>query len=98
MCKYDYQCKLCGFKIDVKAEYKDMQDVVLKVSSDCPNLNPVTKEPIVLDAMYELMVPKEKSAVMQLLKDKHRHIEECTAYESIRDAIGLSLGRYFEIA
>jgi hypothetical protein len=66
MCKYDYQCKLCGFKIDVKAEYKDMQDVVLKVSSDCPNLNPVTKEPIVLDAMYELMVPKEKSAVMQL--------------------------------
>jgi hypothetical protein len=43
-----------------------MQDVVLKVSSDCPNLNPVTKEPIVLDAMYELMVPKEKSAVMQL--------------------------------
>ena len=67
----------------MKAEYKDMQDVVLKVSSDCPNLNPVTKEPIVLDAMYELMVPKEKSAVMQLLKDKHCHIEECTHMKAL---------------
>jgi len=98
MCKYNYDCKLCQFKIDVKAEYKNMQDVVLKISSDCPNLNPVTQEPITLDAMYELMVPKEKSAFMKLLKDNHRHIEQCTAYDGVIDAIGASLGRYYEIA
>src|SRR5690554_577368 len=98
MCKYDYVCKRCGFQIDVKTEYQNMQDVVLNISSDCPNLNPVTKTAVTLDAMYELMVPKEKSGFMKLLNDNHQHVEDCTAYQDVIDAIGLSLGRYFEIA
>lgn len=98
MCKYNFECKLCGYRIDVNAVYENMQDVVLNISSDCPNLNPVTKTPITLDAMYELMVPKEKSGFMKLLKDNHHHAEGCTVYVDVMDAIGLSLGRYFEIA
>lgn len=98
MCKYSFECKLCGYRIDVKAEYQNMQDVILNISSSCPNLDPVTKTPITLDAMYELMAPKEKSAFMKLLKDNHHHAGDCTAYEDVMDAIGLSLGRYFEIA
>ena len=98
MCKYNYQCKLCGFRIEVEAEHHNMQDAILKISSDCPNLDAITKEPITLDAMYELISPKEKSGFMKLLKDNHHHADDCTAYKDVIDAIGLSLGRYYEIA
>jgi hypothetical protein len=98
MCKYNYQCKLCGFTLEVNAEHDNMQDIVLKISSDCPNLDAITKEPVTLDAIYELISPKEKSGFMKLLTDNHRHAEKCTAYNDVIDAIGLSLGRYFEIA
>jgi len=98
MCKYNYQCKLCGFRIEVKTEHTDMQDVVLNISSDCPNLDPITKEPVTLDAMYELVSPKGKSGFMKLLNDTHHHADDCSAYNDVMNAIGLSLGRYFEIA
>lgn len=96
MCQYGFECKRCGIRINVKAEHQNMQDVILNISSDCPNLSPVTRTPIVLDAMHELMVPKEESEFMKLL-DGH-HAKDCTAYEGMIDAIGFSLGRYYEIA
>lgn len=95
MCQYNFECKRCGIRINVKTEHQNMQDVVLDISSSCPNLDPVTQTPITLDAMHELMVPKENSEFMKLL-DGH-HAEGCSAYDGMIDAIGFSLGRYFEI-
>ena len=97
MCKYTTICKRCGLNIEVKTEYQSMQDVILNLASDCPNLGFVSQAPLKLDAMYELMVPKEKSELMKLLDD-NSHPKDCSVYESVMDAIGHSLGRYYEIA
>jgi hypothetical protein len=97
MCKYSTVCKRCGLTIEVRAEYKNMQDVTLNLSSDCPNLDIVSQSPLTLDAMRELMVPKEKSEFMKLLGE-NSHPGDCSVYESVIDAIGQSLGRYYEIA
>lgn len=97
MCKYSYQCKLCGIQIEVKAEQQNVQDVMVELASECPSLDIIAQAPISLDAIYELMVPKERSLLMQLLKE-HSHPEDCSVYDSVVDAIGKALGRYYEIA
>ncbi len=97
MCKYASTCQLCDYPIEVHAEYENMQDVKLKISSDCPNIGSMTDKPIVVDAMKELMAPKEKSEIYHMM-DEHPHPEGCTLYQSIIDAIGKSLGRYYEVA
>jgi len=97
MCNYSSVCKLCGFSISVNAEHQNMQDITVDISSDCPNMDLVTQTPITLDAMYELMVSKEKSEFMKLMNE-HSHPHECSAYDIIKDAIGRSLARYYEIA
>jgi hypothetical protein len=97
MCKYVTICKRCGLNIEVNAEYENMQDVILKLASDCPNLDFVSQTPLTLDAMHELMVSKEKSEFMKLLDD-NSHPKDCSVYDSVIDAIGQGLGRYYEIA
>ena len=97
MCKYSSVCKRCGFCIEVNAEHKNMQDVVLSLASECPNLEFVSQTPMTLDAMHELMVPKEKSEFIKRIGNQS-HPMDCTVYESVMDAIGRSLGRYYEIA
>ena len=62
MCKYSYQCKLCGIQIEVKAEQQNVQDVMVELASECPSLDIIAQAPLSLDAMYELMVPKESPA------------------------------------
>ncbi|MGI6537007.1 MAG: DUF6951 family protein [Caldicoprobacterales bacterium] len=97
MCNYEFDCKLCGYHIEVKTNYENMQDVTLEISSDCRNLEPVTRIPITLDAMYELMVTPDKSKLAKLIEN-HPHPRECSFYNGVIDVIGKSLGRYYEIA
>ncbi|HHY81116.1 MAG TPA: hypothetical protein GX505_00320 [Clostridiales bacterium] len=97
MCKYAFQCKQCGFGVEIKAEHLNMQDVVIELASECPNLDFIKHTPLVLDAMHELMVTKEKSNFYNLVKE-HPHPSGCTVYDNVIDAIGQSLGRYYEIA
>lgn len=97
MCKYASSCELCGYAIEVKTEHQNMQEIKIEIASDCPNVSSVTNRPIILDAIKELMVTKEKSEFYHLL-DGHRHPEDCTLYDNVKDAIGRSLGRYYEIA
>ena len=97
MCKYAYQCKQCGLDIKVKAEHQNMQDVIVELASDCPNLDFINNTPFAVDPMHELMVSKEKSELYKLMRN-HPHPDGCTVYDNVIDAIGQSLGRYYEIA
>lgn len=97
MCKYASSCRLCGYEIKINTEHINLQDVNVEVASDCPNLRFLTGSQITLDAMHELIVPKEKSQFMNLLDD-NSHSRECSVYDNVIDALGKSLGRYYEIA
>lgn len=97
MCKYVSSCQRCNFAIEIHTEYENMQDLVLDISSDCPNLNSISGTSITLDAMHELIVSKDKSNFMKKM-DELSHPRDCTVYESVIDAIGKSLGRYYELA
>lgn len=96
MCKYMYTCKLCEHTIQINATYENMQDIRLEIASDCPNLGMFTNKPITLDAMRELMVPKHQSDFAKLLQQLQ--LSNCTVYESVIEAIGREMGRYYEIA
>ena len=69
----------------------------LKLASDCPNLDFASQSPIILDAMHEVIASREKSKFAKLL-DENSHPGDCSAYNGVIDAIGLSLGRYYELA
>lgn len=97
MCKYASSCQLCDYTINIHAEQENMQDININVSSGCPSITSVAGRAITLDAMKELMVPKEKSSFYHLMQ-AHPHPQECTLYDSVIDAIGKSLGRYCELA
>lgn len=97
MCKYAYTCRLCKHTINVNAIYENMQDVKIEIASDCPNLGMFANNPIKLDAMRELMVPRHQSDFARLLED-HHHLSECSVYDSVIEAIGREMGRYYEIA
>lgn len=98
MCKYASRCALCNRTVEVHAQQQDMNTVEIKIASDCPNLQPLVNRPIHLDAIYEIIASKEESLLYGLIKQYHRQIEDCTAYEIIKDSIGQSLGRYYELA
>lgn len=97
MCKYDFECQRCGMEVEVTSEQQNMQDVLIKLASNCPNLDFASQSPIILDAMYEVLVSREKSKFAKML-DENSHPDECSAYDGVIDAIGLSLGRYYELA
>ena len=97
MVKYSSVCQRCGCCIKVNAEYQNAQNVMLSLASECPNLKAVSQTPMTLDAMHGLMVPKEKSEFIRQLEGTS-HPADCTVYESVVEAIGRSLGRYYEIA
>jgi len=97
MCKYYSTCSRCKYEIEVFAEQQNMNDVNVKIATDCPNVQPITKIPISLDAIYEMTVPKEKSKLYNLLSDQHLK-EGCTLYDNVMNAIGKNLGRYYELA
>ncbi|MDN5277527.1 MAG: hypothetical protein PWR01_1492 [Clostridiales bacterium] len=98
MCKYASRCALCNRTVEVQAQQQDMNTVEIKISSDCPNLQPLVNRPIHLDAIYEVIASKEQSLLYGLLKQYHRQIEDCTVYDIIKDSIGQNLGRYYELA
>lgn len=98
MCKYASRCSLCNRTLEVQAQQQDMNIVKIKISSDCPNLEPLVNRTICLDAIYEVIAPKERSLLYELLKHCHQQIESCTAYDIIKDSIGQNLGRYYELA
>lgn len=98
MCKYTSNCALCNRTVEVQAEQQDMNTVEIKISSDCPNLQPLVNKPICLDAVYEVISSKERSLLYNLLKQHHHQIEGCTVYDMVKDTIGQSLGRYYELA
>ncbi|NLB43383.1 MAG: hypothetical protein GX815_14240 [Clostridiales bacterium] len=97
MCKYDFECQRCGMDVEVTSEHQNLQDVSLKLASDCPNLDFASQSPIILDAMHEVIASREKSKFAKLL-DENSHPGDCSAYNGVIDAIGLSLGRYYELA
>lgn len=98
MCKYSSRCALCNRTVEVRAQQQDMNTVEIKISSDCPNLQQLVNRPICLDAMYEVIAPKERSMLYGLLKQYHRQLENCTVYDIIKNSIGQNLGRYYELA
>ncbi len=98
MCKYASKCTLCNRTVEVHTEQQDMNTVEIKISSDCPNLQPLINRLICLDAIYEVIASKEQSFLYGLLKQHHKQIEGCTVYEMIKDFIGQNLGRYYELA
>ncbi|NLX70343.1 MAG: hypothetical protein GX024_05525 [Clostridiales bacterium] len=98
MHKYDSVCALCNYTIKIEAQHKDMNEVELKISSECPNLRKFINTPIHIDAINEVINPKDNSRFYQLLKQHHSHIDRCTAYDSLLDCLGKSLGRYYELA
>lgn len=97
MCKYSSTCPRCNYEIQVVAEQQNMNDVNLKIATDCPITQPITESPIYLDAVYEMTVPKEKSKLYSLLSEHHLD-DGCILYDTVMDAIGRNLGRYYEIA
>jgi hypothetical protein len=97
MCKYDFECQRCGLEVEVTSQHQNMKDISIKIASNCPNLDFASKSPIILDAMHEVIVPREKSKFARLL-DENSHPGDCSAYDGVIDAIGFSLGRYYEIA
>jgi len=74
-----------------------MNDVNLKIATNCPVTQPITNSPIYLDAIYEMTVPKERSRFYNLLSE-HNLDEGCTLYDTVMNAIGRNLGRYYELA
>lgn len=98
MCRYSSKCALCNNTIEIEAQQKDMNVVEVKISSECPNLQPLLNTPIRLDAIYEVIASKEQSLLYSLLKQYHQQIDGCTAYDIIKDSIGKNLGRYYELA
>ncbi len=97
MCKYDFDCQRCGMKVEVTSEHQNMQDVSIKLATICPNLDFTSQSPIILDAMREVIVSREKSKFAKMLEE-NSHPGDCSAYDGVIDAIGLSLGRYYELA
>jgi uncharacterized Fe-S cluster-containing protein len=98
MYKCEATCSLCNYKISIKVEQKNMNEAEVKLSSECPNLQQFTNIPLHLDAIYEIVNPKENSQFYRLLKQHHSHIDRCAAYDSVLDSIGKNLGRYYELA
>lgn len=98
MCKYSSKCALCNNTIEIEAQQKDMNVVELKISCECPNLQSLVNKSIFLDAIYEVISSKEQSLLYSLIKQYHKQIDECTAYDIIKDSIEKNLGRYYELA
>lgn len=96
MCKYLSVCSLCNHEIQVNAAHENMKDVSLEISSECPNIQALVNHPISLDAIYEIVVSKEKSELYSLISQHHAH-NGCSLYDNVKDAIGKNLGRYYEL-
>ncbi len=96
MKKYNSVCSLCKHEISVAAEFKNMNNLELNISCDCPNMKNIAGKPIVIDAIKEVMCDQTKSPLYRLIKDVN-HAKECTAYKDIKTAIEAHLGWYYEM-
>ena len=53
MAKAKINAGVCGFVTEVETESDDLQNVTIRIQTQCPSLKPLEKEPIEVDGFVE---------------------------------------------
>lgn len=90
---------VCGFKTIIKVDSEDMQNAVIEIITDCPNLKPLEQELKEVDGYKECFSKLGDSNIYQLVKKYCKHAACPVASAIIKGvevACGLALPRDVE--
>lgn len=65
---------ICGFKTVITVYPKDIQNAIIKIETQCPNIKPLELELIEIDAFKECFSKIEESKVYELLRKYCKHL------------------------
>lgn len=91
MAKVVVDAGICGFKSTIRTSSNDGQSVTVRIETDCPNLSPLTRAPLELDAYSECLVKFGESPLFETLRSHCRH-PGCPVYSGIIKGIEVSAG------
>ena len=90
---------VCGFSTIVKVNSEDMQNAVIEIVTECPNLKPLEKELKEVDGYEECFSKIGESVVYEMAKKYCRHTAcpvPSAIIKGIEVACGLALPRDVE--
>jgi hypothetical protein len=91
---------VCGFRTPIKLDSEDMQNVEIKLETECPNLKPFAEELKELDGFAEAFAKLGDSEVYQLSRKYCKHPGcpiPCAIIKGIEVECGLALTKDVEI-
>lgn len=91
---------ICGFKTKIKVNSEDMQNAIVKIITECPNIKPLEHELTEVDGFAECFSKLGESKVYELAKKYCKH-PACPVpsaiIKGIEVACGLALPKDVEI-
>ncbi|AFM41226.1 hypothetical protein Desaci_2271 [Desulfosporosinus acidiphilus SJ4] len=86
---------ICGFTITVKALSEDRQNVMLEISSDCPNYQKIAQELTEVDAFKEMFNKLHTGRVYEVFAKYSPH-PSCPGLSGILKTIEVAAGLALE--
>ncbi|MHB1484682.1 MAG: DUF6951 family protein [Saccharofermentanales bacterium] len=73
MAKSEINAGICGFITEVETESEDLQTVIVKIKTQCPNLKPLEKEPMEVDGFVECFGKIGEGEIFEQCRKYCRH-------------------------